>query len=133
MKIKKYEIANLKVSSIRHEKIYDKKANDFREKHTIKIDNGTISKYFTYTTEVIGLIDYDKLTENAMWCIYEDYSTANYLLLSECDENDFVREFEYEEKEGKKIYKQLINQHNRLEELFDNNTLNMLENEFEGY
>ena len=42
MKIKKYEIANLKVSSIRHEKIYDKKAKDFREKHTIKIDNGAL-------------------------------------------------------------------------------------------
>ena len=133
MKIKKYEIANLKVSSARHEKVYDKKAKDFREKHTIKIDNGTTSKYFTYTTEVIGLINYDKLTENAMWCIYEDYSTANYLLLTKCNEDDFVREFEYEEKEGKKIYKQLINQHNRLEELFDNNTLNILENEFEGY
>ena len=28
MKIKKYEIANLKVSSARHERVYDKKAKD---------------------------------------------------------------------------------------------------------
>ena len=133
MKIKKYEIANLKVSSARHEKVYDKKAKDFREKHTIKIDNGTTSKYFTYTTEVIGLINYDKLTENAMWCIYEDYSTANYLLLTKCNEYDFIYEFGYKEKEGKRIYKQLIKQYKRLEELFDNDTLNILEKEFEDY
>ena len=133
MKIKKYEIANLKVSSVKHEKIYDKQAKDFREKHTIKIDNGAISKYFTYTTEVIGLINYDNLTKNAMWCIYEDYSTANYLLLTKCNEDDFVREFEYEEKEGKRIYKQLMKQYKRLEELFNNDTLNILEKEFEDY
>ena len=128
MKIKKYEIANLKVSSVRHERVYDEQVHNYREKHIIKIDNGTISKYFTYTTEVIGLINYDNLTKNAMWCLYMDYLSAmNY------EEYDFIYEFGYEEKEGKKIYKQLIKQYKRLEELFDNDTLNILDTEFEDY
>ena len=128
MKIKKYEIANLKVSSVRHERVYDEQVHNFREKHTIKIDNGTTSKYFTYITEVIGLINYDNLTKNAMWCIYQDYLTA-----MEYYEDDFIYNFGYEEKEGKKIYKQLMKAYKRLEELFDNDTLNILEVEFEDY
>ena len=128
MKIKKYEIANLKVSSVRHEKIYDEQVHNYREKHVIKIDNGTISKYFTYTTEVIGLINYDNLTKNAMWCFYQDYLSA-----IEYYEDDFIYAFGYEEKEGKKVYKQLMKEYERLEELFDNDTLNILEKEFEDY
>ena len=128
MKIKKYEIANLKVSSVKHEEVYDKQVRNYRQKHTIKIDNGTTSKYFTYTTEVIGYINYDNLTKNAMWCLYMDYLSAmNY------EEYDFIYEFGYEEKEGKRIYKQLMKQYKRLEELFDNETLNILEKEFEDY
>ncbi len=128
MKIKKYEIANLKVSSARHERVYDEQVHNYREKHIIKIDNGTISKYFTYTTEIIGLINYDNLTKNAMWCLYMDYLSAmNY------EEYDFIYEFGYEEKEGKRIYKQLMKQYKRLEELINNDTLNILEKEFEDY
>ena len=128
MKIKKYEIANLKVSSVRHEEVYDKQVRNYREKHIIKIDNGTTSKYFTYTTQVIGFINYDKLTKKAMYCLYMDYLDGmNYY------EDDFVREFGYEEKEGKRIYKQLMKNRERLEELFDNDTLNILEVEFEDY
>lgn len=128
MKIKKYEIANLKVSSVKRETVYDEQVHDYREKHVIKIDNGKISKYFTYTTEVIGLINYDNLTKNAMWCIYQDYLTA-----MEYYEDDFIYNFGYEEKEGKRIYKQLMKSYERLEELFDNDTLNILETEFEDY
>ena len=128
MKIKKYEIANLKVSSVKHERVYDEQVHDYREKHTIKIDNGTISKYFTYTTEVIGLINYNNLTKNAMWCLYQDYLSA-----IEYYEDDFIYAFGYEEKEGKRIYKQLMKQYKRLEELFNNDTLNILEKEFEDY
>lgn len=128
MKIKKYEIANLKVSSVRHERVYDEQVHNFREKHTIKVSNNKISKYFTYTTEVIGLINYDNLTKNAMWCLYMDYLSA-----IEYYEDDFIYEFGYEEKEGKRIYKQLMKQYKRLEELIDNDTLNILEKEFEDY
>ena len=128
MKIKKYEIANLKVSSVRHETVYDDKVRNYREKHIIKIDNKKTSKYFTYTTEVIGLINYDNLTKNAMWCLYNDYLTT-----IEYYEDDFIYNFGYEEKEGKKIYKQLMKAYKRLEELFDNDTLNILETEFEDY
>lgn len=128
MKIKKYEISNLKVSSVKHETVYDEKVHDYREKHTIKIDNKKTSKYFTYTTEVIGLIDYNNLTKNAMYCLYMDYLTA-----MEYYEDDFIYAFGYEEKEGKKNYKQLMKNYERLEELFDNDTLNILEKEFEDY
>lgn len=128
MKIKKYEIANLKVSSVRHETVYDEKLHTYREKHIIKIDNKKTSKYFTYTTEVIGLINYDNLTKNAMWCLYQDYLTA-----MEYYEDDFIYSFGYEEKQGKKLYRQLMNSYKRLEELFDNDTLNILEAEFEDY
>ena len=128
MKIKKYEIANLKVSSVRHERVYDEQVRNYREKHIIKIDNGKTSKYFTYITEVIGLINYDNLTKNAMWCIYQDYLTA-----MEYYEDDFIYNFGYEEKEGKKVYKQLMKQYKRLEELINNDTLNILEKEFEDY
>ena len=128
MKIKKYEVANLKVSSVMRETVYDEQIHDYRQKHTIKIDNEKTSKYFTYTTEVIGLINYDNLTKNAMYCLYMDYLTA-----MEYYEDDFIYTFGYEEKEGKRIYKQLMKQYKRLEELFDNNTLNILEKEFEDY
>lgn len=128
MKIKKYEIANLKVSSVKRETVYDETVHNYREKHIIKIDNEKTSKYFTYTTEVIGLINYDNLTKNAMWCLYMDYLNA-----IEYYEDDFISSFGYEEKQGKKIYRQLMKQYKRLEELFDNDTLNILEAEFEDY
>lgn len=131
MKIKKYEIANLKVSSVRHERVYDEQVHNYREKHTIKIDNGTISKYFTYTTEVIGYINYDNLTKDAMWCLYMDYLDG---MVNYC-ENDFINSFGYEGniKEGKKVYKQLMKYYKRLEELINNDTLNILKKEFEDY
>ena len=128
MKIKKYEIANLKVSSIRHKEVYDKQVRNYREKHIIKIDNGIISKYFTYTTAVVEYINYDNLTKKAMWCLYRDYLSA----IEYC-EDDFIYAFGYEEKEGKKVYKQLMKEYERLEELFDDDTLNILEKEFEDY
>ena len=128
MKIKKYEVANLKVNSVKRETVYDEKTHDYREKHVIRVNNGKTSKYFTYTTEVIGFIDYNNLTKNAMYCLYMDYLTA-----VEYYEDDFIYNFGYEEKEGKKIYRQLMKQYKRLEELFDNNTLNILEKEFEDY
>ena len=131
MKIKKYEIANLKITSVKHEKIFDEKSSRFREKHTIKVSNGKINKYFTYITEVIGFINYDNLTKNAMYCLYMDYMDG---MIYYC-ENDFINCFGYEGniKEGKRVYKQLMKNHKRLEELFDNNTLNILEKEFEDY
>ena len=128
MKIKKYEVSNLKVSSVKRETVYDEKTHDYREKHVIRVNNDKTSKYFTYTTEVIGFIDYDNLTKNAMYCLYMDYLTA-----MEYYEDDFIYAFGYEEKEGKKIYRRLMKQYERLEELFDNNTLNILEKEFEDY
>ena len=131
MKIKKYEIANLKVSSVKHEKVYDKEVHDYREKHTIKVSNNKISKYFTYITEGIGFINYDNLTKDAMWCLYMDYLDG---MMNYC-ENDFINSFGYEVniKEGKKVYKQLMKYYKRLEELFDNDTLNILKKEFEDY
>ena len=131
MKIKKYEIANLKVTSVKHGKIFDEKSNCFREKHIIKISNGKINKYFTYTTESVGLIDYNNLTKKAMYCLYMDYLDG----MVQYSENDFINSFGYEMniKEGKKVYKQLMKEYKRLEELFDNNTLNILEKEFEDY
>lgn len=128
MKIKKYEIANLKVTSVKHEEVFDEKSRCFREKHTIKISNEKINKYFTYTTEAVGLINYNNLTKNAMYCLYMDYLTAIEYYM-----DDFIYSFGYEEKEGRRVYKQLMKEYKRLEELFDNNTLNILEKEFEDY
>ena len=57
--MKKYELGNLKVNSLRHEIVADGKYS--REKHIIRISNGKINKYFTYTTEVMEYINRENL------------------------------------------------------------------------
>ena len=127
---KMFNIANLEVKSVRKTEVYDEKCKAYREKHTIKDTNSDkISKYFTYTTEVIGYIDRENLLKNAMYCLFMDYGTYSYCR----NEEDFIEEFGYDEKTGRKMYKRLTSEVNRLNELFDENTYNVLEKTYENY
>ena len=101
---KMFNIANLEVKSIRKTEVYDEKCKAYREKHTIKITNSDKKcKYFTYTTEVIGYIDRENLLKNAMYCLFMDYGVLSYCR----NEEDFIAEFGYDEKTGRKMYKRL--------------------------
>ena len=127
---KMFNIANLEVKSIRKTEIYDEKCKAYREKHTIKITNSDKKcKYFTYTTEVIGYINRENLLNNVMYWLFLDYRTVFYCR----NEEDFISEFGYDEKTGRKIYRQLISEFDRLNELFDENTYDVLEKTYENY
>ena len=127
---KMFNIANLEVKSIRKTEVYDEKCKAYREKHTIKITNSDKKcKYFTYTTEVIGCIDRENLLKNAMYCLFMDYGVFSYCR----NEEDFIAEFGYDEKTGRKVYKQLVSEFDRLNELFDENTYDVLEKTYENY
>ena len=127
---KMFNIANLEVKSIRMAEVYDEKCRSYREKHTIKVTNSDKkSKYFTYTTEVIGYIDRENLLKNAMYCLFMDYQTCTYCGSVE----DFVEEFGYDEKTGRKIYRQSVSEFDRLNELFDEKTYEILEKTYENY
>ena len=127
---KMFNIANLEVKSIRKTEVYDEKCKADREKHTIKITNsGKKCKYFTYTTEVIGYINRENLLNNVMYWLFLDYRTVFYCR----NEEDFIFEFGYDEKTGRKIYRQLISEFDRLNELFDENTYDVLEKTYENY
>ncbi len=125
--MKKLELGNLKVNSLRKEIIADGRYE--REKHVIKISNGKINKYFTYTTQVIQYINREKLLSDALWCIYQDY------LVYERSINlkDFITEYGYEYKEGKKVYSKLEKSYERFNELVDAETLELLEKVYEEY
>lgn len=127
---KMFNIANLEVKSIRVTEVYDEKCRAFREKHTIKVTNSDKkSKYFTYTTEVIGFIDKENLLKNAMYCLFMDYQAYSYCRT----ESEFVEEFGYDEKNGKRIYRRLSSEFDRLNELFDEKTYEILEKTYENY
>ena len=127
--MKKYQLGNLTVSSLRSEEVYDERCKGYREKHTIKISNGKINKYFTYTTEVIKFIDRKNFYKNVLYSIYSDY------LAIECNNNekDFIREYGYEDKEGKKIYKACLKEHDRFAQLINSDTLEILDEVFNEY
>ena len=58
----------------------------------------------------------------------------DYGVFSYCrNEEDFIAEFGYDEKTGRKVYKQLISEFDRLNELFDENTYDVLEKTYENY
>ena len=127
---KMFNIANLEVKSIRKTEIYDEECKAYREKHIIKITNSDKKcKYFTYTTEVIGYINRENLLNNVMYWLFLDYRTVFYCR----NEEDFISEFGYDEKTGRKIYRQLISEFDRLNELFDENTYDVLEKTYENY
>lgn len=127
---KMFNIANLEVKSIRVTEVYDEKCRSYREKHTIKVTNSDKkSKYFTYTTEVIGYIDRENLLKNAMYCLFMDYQTYSYCRSL----SDFVEEFGYDKKTGRRIYRQLSSEFDRLNELFDEKTCEILEKAYENY
>ena len=127
---KMFNIANLEVKTIRKTEVYDEECKAYREKHTIKITNSDKKcKYFTYTTEVIGYINRENLLNNVMYWLFLDYRTVFYCR----NEEDFISEFGYDEKTGRKIYRQLISEFDRLNELFDENTYDVLEKTYENY
>ena len=99
--MKKYQLGNLIVSSLRSVVVYDRPCECYREKHTIKITNGKINKYFTYTTASIGIIDRKNFYKDVLYCIYQDYLSIEY----NNNEEDFIEEYGYEYKEGKKFIK----------------------------
>ena len=127
--MKKYQLGNLDVSSLRSIEVYDERCKGYREKHTIKISNGKINKYFTYTTEIIKFIDRKNFYKNVLYCIYQDY------LSIECNNNeeDFINEYVYEDKEGKKIYRACLREHDRFDQLIDSDTLEILDEVFNEY
>ncbi len=127
--MKKYQFENLTVNSLRKVNVYDKNCRGYREKHTIKISNGKINKYFTYTTEIIDFIDRKNFYKNVLYCIYQDY------LSIECNNNeeDFINEYGYEDKEGKKIYKACLKEHDRFAQLINSDTLEILDEVFNEY
>ena len=127
--MKKYQLGNLEVSSLKSVEVYDECCKAYREKHTIKISNGKINKYFTYTTEVIKFIDRKNFYKNVLYCIYQDY------LSIECNNNeeDFINEYGYEDKEGRKIYKACLREHDRFDQLIDSDTLEILDEVFNEY
>ena len=127
--MKKYQLGNLEVSSLRSTEVYDERCKGYREKHTIKISNEKINKYFTYTTEVIKFIDRKNFYKNVLYCIYQDY------LSIECNNNeeDFINEYGYEDKEGRKIYKACLREHDRFAQLIDSDTLEILDEVFNEY
>ena len=127
--MKKYRLGSLTVSSLKSVEVYDEYCGDYREKHTIKISNGKINKYFTYTTEVIKFIDRKNFYKNVLYCIYQDY------LSIECNNNeeDFINEYGYEDKEGRKIYKACLREHDRFDQLIDSDTLEILDEVFNEY
>ena len=108
--MKKYQLNNLTVSSLRSEEVYDKFYKGYREKHTIKISNGKINKYFTYTTEIIGFIDRKNFYKNVLYSIYSDYLAIE----NNNNEMSFIEEYGYTHEEGKKIYKACLREHDRL-------------------
>ena len=87
--MKKYQLGNLTVSSLRKVNVYDEYCKDYRERHTIKISNGKINKYFTYTTEIIKFIDRKNFYKNVLYCIYQDYLSIEY----HDNEKDFIEEY----------------------------------------
>ena len=127
--MKKYQLNNLTVSSLRSTEVYDKFCKGYRQKHTIKISNGKINKYFTYTTEVIKFIDRKNFYKNVLYCIYNDYLAIE----NNNNEEDFINEYGYEDKEGRKIYKACLREHDRFDQLIDSDTLEILDEVFNEY
>ena len=127
--MKKYQLENLTVSSLRKVNVYDERCRGYREKHTIKVSNGKINKYFTYTTETLKFIDEENLCKNALYCIYQDYLSIEY----QDSEEDFIHEFGYEDEEGKKTYRACSKEHDRFCQVIDSDTLETLEEVFNEY
>ena len=127
--MKKYQLGNITVSSLRKVFVYDEECRCYREKHTIKVSNGKINKYFTYTTETLKFIDRENLFKNALYCIYQDYLSIEY----QNNEEDFINEFGYEDEEGKKIYRACLKGHDRFCQVVDSDTLEMMQEVFNQY
>ena len=127
--MKKYQLENLTVSSLRKVIVYDENCRGYREKHTIKISNGKINKYFTYTTEIIDFIDRKNFYKNVLYCIYQDYSSIEY----NNSERDFIDMYGYTEEEGRKIYRACLKEHDRFYQLVDADTLEALDKVFDEY
>ena len=127
--MKKYQLENLTVSSLRKVNVYDERCRGYREKHTIKISNGKINKYFTYTTEILKFINRENICKNALYCIYQDYLSIEY----NDTEESFINEFGYTEEEGRKIYRACLKEHNRFYQLVDADTLEVLDKVFNEY
>ena len=127
--MKKYQLNNLTVSSLRSTEVYDKFLKGYRQKHTIKISNGKINKYFTYTTEIIGFIDKKNFYKNVLYSIYQDYLSIEY----NNSERDFIDMYGYTEEEGRKIYRACLKEHDRFYQLMDTDTFEMLDKVFEEY
>lgn len=126
-----FELSNLKVRSRKYDLVYDKDCKAYRQKHQIEISNAEgKKKYFTYTTQILNFIPTkEKMLENALYCVYSDFLEYEY----QCNENTFIDEFGYEEKEGKRIWNLIEKSHNRFNELLDKNTLSDLEEHYENY
>ena len=127
--MKKYQLGNLEVSSLRSIEVYDERCKGYREKHTIKISNGKINKYFTYTTEVIGFIDRKNFYKNVLYSIYSDYLAIE----NNNNEMSFIEEYGYTYEEGKKIYKACLREHDRFAQLIDTDDLEILDKFYSEY
>ena len=127
--MKKYQLNNLTVSSLKSVEVYDEFFKGYRQKHTIKISNGKINKYFTYTTEIIGFIDKKNFYKNVLYSIYSDYLAIE----NNNDVMSFIEEYGYTYEEGKKIYKACLREHDRFAQLIDTDDLEILDKFYSEY
>ena len=103
----------------------------------IGFNENTHTKMYTYKFK-IGRYSFkyfegmgnEKMTEEnkldkmivSLWCLLSDYQ-----ITSDCvNADDFIKEFGYEEKEGEKIYKSILNIKQKLRSIFTENELNTL-------
>lgn len=126
-----FTLSNLKVRSKGYKLVYDNDCKAYRQKHTIEVSNfDGVKKYFTWTSQTLKYIPANKgeLLENVLASLYFDFLTyESYDIVT------FIKDFSYENKEGKKVWKLLKGNHNRLQELFTDNTLNDIENHYKNY
>lgn len=114
-----YNFKNLlKVYSTKKEEVFDESIGAFREKHQIKITNleTKVSKYFTFTTQVIDYIESEeKVLEDALYCVFQDYKAYDFFE----DVEEFCWNFGYELEEGTKIHKATKKNWEKFQELLD--------------
>ena len=103
----------------------------------IDFNEDTHTKIYTYEFKIDGysfkyfegmgnekMIEENKLDKMivSLWSLLSDYQ-----ITSNCvNADDFIKEFGYEEKEGEKIYKSILNIKQKLRSIFTENELNTL-------
>ena len=127
-----FKLGNLEVKSKSFETVKDNRGCE-RRKYNIVVKNiyTDIEKSFEYTTQTLQYLPSkeEKILEYALYCIYTDYT----IYLNCRNEYDFIEEFGYDYKEGKKIYKLLEEDSINFNQLVDEEMLDILGEYYENY